>query len=83
MDVILPLVAIGLVTAFELRPAVKIALVALSVSPVPPILPNKAMRAGGQANYTIGLLTAMALVSMVAVPMVSKCSREFSTCRCK
>jgi len=69
MEVLLPLVAIALVTAFDLRPAVKIALVALSVSPVPPILPNKAMRAGGRENYTIGLLTAMALLSIVSVPM--------------
>lgn len=69
MEVILPLIAIALVVAFDLRPAVKIALVALSVSPVPPILPAKAMKAGGREGYTIGLLTAMALLSIVSVPI--------------
>lgn len=69
MEVILPLVAIALVSSFDLRPAVKMALVALSVSPVPPLLPRKALKAGGSATYTIGLLTAMAVLSIVSVPV--------------
>src|ERR1051325_2472887 len=35
MNVVMPLVAVALVAAFDLHPAVKLALVALSVSPVP------------------------------------------------
>jgi bile acid:Na+ symporter, BASS family len=67
--VILPLVAVALVIAFELRPAVKIALVALSVSPVPPLLPRKALKAGGKESYTVGLLSAMAVLSIITVPL--------------
>jgi BASS family bile acid:Na+ symporter len=70
MNVIMPLVAAGLVVAFDLPLPVKIALVALAVSPVPPLLPNKELKAGGQASYAIGLLVAIALLAIVTVPIV-------------
>lgn len=69
MNVVMPLFAALLGLAFELHPAVKIALVALSVSPLPPILPNKALKAGGREDYTIGLLTASALLSIIFIPV--------------
>jgi bile acid:Na+ symporter, BASS family len=69
MNVVLPIAAVVIVRAFDLHPAVKMALVALSVSPVPPILPGKALKAGGSQSYTIGLLTAMAVLSIVTVPL--------------
>jgi bile acid:Na+ symporter, BASS family len=69
MSVIMPLVAAGLVVAFELPTPVKIALVALAVSPVPPLLPNKELKAGGQASYAIGLLVVIALLAIVTVPI--------------
>src|SRR5207244_12457140 len=68
MNVIMPLVALWLVLAFRLEPAVEVALVALAMSPVPPLLPKKSMRAGGDGSYTIGLLVAAALLSIVVVP---------------
>lgn len=68
MNVVMPVIAVVLVELFDLRPAVKIALIALSVSPIPPILPNKALKAGGKEDYTIGLLVATALLSIVFVP---------------
>jgi hypothetical protein len=46
MNVVMPLVAASLVEAFQLQPVVKIALVALSLSPVPPKLPKKELTAG-------------------------------------
>ena len=46
MNVVMPLFAAGVVAAFELHPAVKIALVTLAVSPVPPMLPKKSLKAG-------------------------------------
>jgi BASS family bile acid:Na+ symporter len=70
MNVIMPLVAVILVTTFELPTTVKVALVALAISPVPPILPKKQMKAGGQEAYAIGLLLAVALLSIVTVPIV-------------
>jgi BASS family bile acid:Na+ symporter len=69
MNVVMPLVASALAAAFALHPAVKIALVELAVSPVPPILPRKQLKAGGHASYAIGLLVAAALLAIVFVPL--------------
>lgn len=69
MNVVMPLVATILVVAFDLPLAVEIALIALSVSPVPPLLPGKEMRAGGDESYAVGLFVATALVAIVAVPL--------------
>lgn len=69
MYVIMPLAAGAIASAFDLYPAVKIALVALSVSPIPPILPKKQLKAGGEESYTIGLLVAMSLLAVVFVPL--------------
>src|SRR5262245_29140254 len=70
MNVIMPLVAAVLVVTFALPTTVKVALVALAISPVPPILPKKEMKAGGREAYAIGLLVAVALLSIVTVPIV-------------
>src|SRR5215470_670029 len=72
MYVLMPLFALGVAATFDLHPAVKIALVALSVSPIPPILPKKALKAGGQENYTIGLVVGTALLSVIIVPISMK-----------
>jgi bile acid:Na+ symporter, BASS family len=69
MNVLMPAVALVIVFAFELHPAVKIALVAVSVSPIPPIIPNKMLKAGGKEDYTIGLLTATAALSVIVIPV--------------
>jgi len=70
MYVIMPIVALVIAYSFNLHPAVKIALVVLSVSPIPPILPNRAFKAGGKTNYTIGLLVATALLAIVFIPII-------------
>ena len=67
--VILPVVAFLLVSNFELRPPVEIALVALSLSPVPPVLPRKSTKAHGRTSYTLGLLVAAAVLSIVVIPV--------------
>ena len=69
MNVLMPLVALALGAPFDLHPAVKIALVVMSVSPTPPMLPNKALKAGGTDAYTIGLLVAAAVLSIVVIPL--------------
>ena len=70
MNVIMPLVAAGLVVSFDLPTSVKVALVALAISPVPPMLPKKETKAGGQESYAIGLLVAVALLAILTVPIV-------------
>ncbi|MDR6634839.1 BASS family bile acid:Na+ symporter [Phyllobacterium sp. 1468] len=69
MNICMLAVAVVLSLLFDLHPAIKIALVTLAISPVPPVLPGKQEKAGGSASYTIGLLVATALVSIVLVPL--------------
>jgi BASS family bile acid:Na+ symporter len=72
MNVLMPALALAMALTFNLRPAVKIVLVALSVAPVPPMLPRKALKEGGRKDYTIGLLVAMALLAIVVIPVTMK-----------
>jgi bile acid:Na+ symporter, BASS family len=67
--VILPIVAVTLVAAFNFPQSVKIVLVALALSPVPPLLPRKETGAGGHGSYALGLMAILSLVSIVAVPL--------------
>ncbi len=69
MFVVMPLFAAALASVFDLHPAVKIALIALSVAPIPPLLPKKAMKVAGESSYVIGLLVAAALLSIVFTPI--------------
>jgi BASS family bile acid:Na+ symporter len=69
MNVVMPLVAASLVVVFDLPLPVKIALVGLAVSPVPPLLPGKEARAGGDSPYSISLLVTSAVLAIVTVPV--------------
>ncbi len=69
MNVIMPVTAFVLASNFALDPAVKIALVALAISPVPPFFPKKAMKAHGHENYAVGILVASAALAIVLVPI--------------
>lgn len=67
---IMPAIAFGLARLFAIRDVVEISLVALAISPVPPLLPMKEAKAGGKASYGLGLLTLLALLSIPAVPLM-------------
>jgi BASS family bile acid:Na+ symporter len=69
MNVVMPLAAVSLAAAFDLGVPVEAMLVALAVSPVPPILPKKELKAGGRASYAVGLLVVAALLAIVFVPL--------------
>jgi BASS family bile acid:Na+ symporter len=69
MNVVMPLFAVWLAVVFSLDPTVKLALIALSMSPVPPFLPNKVTKSGGEASYNIGLLTATSMLAVVIIPI--------------
>ena len=69
INVIVPLVALAVTQALDLQPAVEVAIVALSISPVPPVLPIQAGKAGGESAYAIGLLTVVSLAAIVLVPL--------------
>ena len=69
MNVAMPALALFSVLAFHLDQPIQIALVALSVSPVPPIFPKKILKAGGEEDYTIGLLTATVVLAIFVIPI--------------
>jgi bile acid:Na+ symporter, BASS family len=68
MFVIMPAVAIALAATFEFRHVVEVALVALSISPIPPLLPRREGRAVAGGPYALGLMAVLALLSIVLVP---------------
>ena len=68
MSIIMPVCAVALAAALDLKTAVKWALVTLAISPVPPFLPIKQINAGGSAPYAISLLIVEALAAIVFVP---------------
>jgi BASS family bile acid:Na+ symporter len=68
MYFIVPAIAV-VIALFDLPRPVKIALLAMAVSPVPPILPGKQMKFGGDASFVYGLLVAMSLLAIVMVPL--------------
>jgi len=69
MFVVMPLFAIMMTRLVSLNRAVVIALIALSISPVPPILPNKVNKSGGLAPYGLGLMVTAATFSIGFVPL--------------
>ena len=71
MNVAMPVLAVAAAVAFDLHPAVEIAMVASALSPVPPIVPGKEIEAGGSKAYVLSLLVTVALVAIVFVPVVA------------
>ena len=69
MFVVMPVLAVALAHAFDFHPAVEIALVVLSISPMPPLLPRREAKAGGRTPYALGLLAIAALLSIAVVPL--------------
>ena len=68
MQVIAPLIVVALSSALPLQPVVKIALVMLALSPVPPFLPRKELEPGGQRPYVVSLLGISAALSVFTIP---------------
>jgi BASS family bile acid:Na+ symporter len=51
-------------------PRVAVAVVvALAVAPIPPILPKKQVKAGGDAAYAVGLMVACSLFALIWIPL--------------
>jgi bile acid:Na+ symporter, BASS family len=68
MNIAMPAFALAMVLLFDLSPAVEIALVATALAPVPPILPGKELKAGGDAPSILGVLVVTSLLSIVFIP---------------
>src|SRR6185436_10129938 len=69
MDVVVPLVAIALAVTLPLEPPVKIALVTLSLAPLPPTFSKKPLKAGGTVSYTVGLFVAFTIIAVGFIPL--------------
>ncbi|HMD22064.1 MAG TPA: hypothetical protein VKH40_17195 [Alloacidobacterium sp.] len=71
MFVVMPLFAILMTGVAHLNQAVVVALIALSISPIPPLLPKKVNKSGGLASYGLGLMVTAASFSIVFVPLAT------------
>jgi len=69
MVVVMPLLAVLLVKAFDLPRPVGVMLIALALAPVPPILPGKQNKAGGDAVYALRLLAGVGLIAIISIPL--------------
>jgi BASS family bile acid:Na+ symporter len=70
--IVMPAVVVALTRLFNFLPVVEIALVALAISPMPPLLPQRQAKAGGDTSYGLGLMAVLALASIVMVPLALK-----------
>jgi BASS family bile acid:Na+ symporter len=68
MFIVMPFVALGLGLVFDPPQVAKVALVALALSPVPPLFPGKARQAAGRGSYGLGLTATVSILSIVLVP---------------
>jgi bile acid:Na+ symporter, BASS family len=68
-NLVMPVAAVALMYLFPLEPPVRVALVLLSITPVPPFLAGTQLKAGGRQEYTIGLLASHTMLAIVLVPV--------------
>ena len=69
MYVVVPLVVLAIIWLVQPPPGVQLALLVLSLSPVPPLLPKKQLKSGGEGAYIIALLVSAAVISLVLMPL--------------
>jgi BASS family bile acid:Na+ symporter len=69
MHVVMPVIALLITSIIPVHPAVRLALVAMMISPIPAALPSKALGAGGKAAYAVSLLMTVSILSVVVVPV--------------
>jgi BASS family bile acid:Na+ symporter len=70
MYLVVPACAVGLGLAFDLPLAVRAAILAMAVAPIPPILPGKQLKFGGTREYVFGLIVAVSVCALVLVPVM-------------
>jgi bile acid:Na+ symporter, BASS family len=71
MFVVMPLFVLLMTSAVSFNRAVLVALVALSISPVPPLLPRKVTKSAGLASYGLGLMVTAASLSIAVIPLAT------------
>src|SRR5664279_4909862 len=71
MFVVMPVLAILMTKPFPFNSPVSIALIALSISPVPPLLPKKITKSSGESLNGLGLMVTAAVFSIAFVPLAT------------
>jgi bile acid:Na+ symporter, BASS family len=66
--VVMPIVAVLLAQWFVSQQAVRIGLIALALSPLPPAFPRKALLHGGRVSFTCGLLVSATILAVFVIP---------------
>ena len=67
----LPIAAIAIDLTFPMADDMRIAIVALSLSAVPPVVPLQELKAGGNRSYAMGLTIVCATLSFVLTPLLA------------
>ncbi len=76
--VVIPVVAAMVIIAlFPVSPAVKAGIFLMAISPVPPLMPGKALKAGGHASYVYGLMATGAVFAVIFVPILGALAARF------
>jgi BASS family bile acid:Na+ symporter len=72
MNLVMLAVAVGIVMVLPLAGPMKIMLVALALSPIPPILPKKLVKAGGGHDYVMALLCTASVFAIIWIPLAGE-----------
>lgn len=70
VEIIPPLAAAAFIWLLPLEPVVKAGIMLMAISPVPPLVPGQELGVGARKEYAYGVYVAMALLTIVAVPLV-------------
>lgn len=70
VEVIPPVAAAALIWFLPLEPVVKAGIMLMAISPVPPLVPGQELGVGARKEYAYGIYVAMALLTIIAVPLV-------------
>ncbi len=71
MFVAMPLFVLLMTSVVSFNRAVLVALIALSISPIPPLLPKKVTKSTGLASYGLGLMVTAASLSIALIPLAT------------
>lgn len=69
VNVIVPIAAVLLVFVFPLTQVARAGILLMAVSPAPPLAPGKELKVGGGKSYSYGLYLALAVLSVIIVPL--------------
>jgi BASS family bile acid:Na+ symporter len=67
--VVMPILAVTFDKLIDIPYATEIVLVALAMSPVPPLLPQRGEKGGGLQSYGVALMAMLALLAILIVPL--------------